>query len=264
MPIIPIECSMRRGANIRFRLWTKWKNYWAKPIKDPFQVPILINNFNRLAYLEQLIAWLERAGYRKIYIIDNNSDYPPLVEYYRQSPHTVFRLNRNQGHFSIWETIIFSRFSRDYYVYTDPDIVPDETCPSDIMSYFKSLLEAYPWAKKVGFGLRIDDLPDHYALKQQVIQWETQFWQRPVQQDVFDALIDTTFALYRPGAKGGADGPAIRTAGKYIARHMPWYENSQALDDETLYYLRSCSKASSWYSATKGENDQYSHESNGQ
>lgn len=257
MPIIPIECSMRRGANILFRLRTKWNKIWRRPIRDPFQIPILINNFNRLTYPIQLIQWLEQAGYKNIYIIDNQSDYPPLLEYYHKTPHTVFRLDRNQGHFSIWETILFSRFSDDYYVYTDPDVVPSESCPVDVLAHFRGLLQRYPHAKKVGFGLRIDDLPNHYELKEQVIQWENQFWQNQLEPHVYDALIDTTFALYRPGAKGGADGPAIRTAGDYVARHLPWYENSRHLDEETQYYLRSCSKASSWYSAVKGENDQY-------
>jgi hypothetical protein len=74
---------------------------------------------------------------------------------------------------------------------------------------------------------------------------------------VYDALIDTTFALYRPFAQGGADGPAIRTGGKYVAKHLPWYENSSNLSPETEYYLKTSSSASSWYAAAKGENKQY-------
>jgi hypothetical protein len=248
---------MRKGANIWFRIVTKLKKIGQRPISNPYKIPIIINNFNRLDFLKQQIDWLQKAGYTNIHIIDNQSTYPPLLEYYKTLPYTIYRLDRNQGHFSIWETILFSRFSHDYYVYTDPDILPVEGCPSNILAYFQSLLHKYPGYKKVGFGLLINDLPDSYNLKPKVVKWEQQFWEKPLEQDVYDALIDTTFALYRPGAKGGADGPAIRTAGKYVARHLPWYENSAALDEETQYYLRSSSAASSWYAAAKGENEQY-------
>lgn len=257
MPIVPIECSMRKGANIKFRLITKLKNLFKKPITNPFRIPIIINNFNRLSFLQMQIEWLEVAGYTNIYIIDNHSTYPPLLAYYKTLPYTIFKLNRNQGHFALWETILFSRFTKDYYVYTDPDILPIKECPNNILHYFKELLQKYPHAKKVGFSLAINDLPNHYSLKEKVINWEKQFWTKPLENEVFDALIDTTFALYRPGAKGGADGPAIRTGGKYIAKHLPWYENSNKLDEETKYYLKSCTKASSWYATIKGENEQY-------
>ena len=48
----------------------------------PFwQVPILINSFNRLHSLQRLMNWLLRAGYANLHIIDNASSYPPLLRY---------------------------------------------------------------------------------------------------------------------------------------------------------------------------------------
>lgn len=257
MPIINIECSMRRGANIGFRIRTKIKRLLQRPISSSFNFPIIINNFNRLAYLRKQIEWLEHAGYRNIYIIDNNSTYAPLLKYYRTLPYTVYRLNKNQGHFSLWETVIFMKFSNDYYVYTDPDILPVEYCPSNILEYFREILQAYPTYHKAGFALKIDDIPEHFNLKHSVIKWEQQFWKTSLDLNIYDALIDTTFALYRPGSKGGANIMAIRTAGKYMARHLPWYENSDMLDDETINFLTTSSSASSWYATSRGENKQY-------
>lgn len=43
---------------------------------------IIINNRNRLEYLEMLINSLEKKRYFNIFIIDNNSPYPPLLEFY--------------------------------------------------------------------------------------------------------------------------------------------------------------------------------------
>ena len=42
------------------------------PFKD---VPIVINNFNRLDSLKRLIAGLESRGYRNIHIIDKTTSY---------------------------------------------------------------------------------------------------------------------------------------------------------------------------------------------
>lgn len=44
------------------------------PYRD---VPIFINSFNRVNCLRQLIQWLQTHGYRRIFVIDNASTYPP-------------------------------------------------------------------------------------------------------------------------------------------------------------------------------------------
>ena len=65
---------------------------------DGKTVPVFLIAYNRLGYLRQLVAWLERAGYSDIRIIDNCSSYPPLLEYLERSPHAVHRMDRNYGH----------------------------------------------------------------------------------------------------------------------------------------------------------------------
>lgn len=257
MPIVRIQCSMQKKANIIFRLKCKIRGIFKLNSKSIYDIPIIINNYNRLNYLSQQIEWLNNSGYRNLFIIDNNSNYQPLLSYYKQLPYTIFMLDKNVGHFSLWETILFMRFKDDFYVYTDPDILPINECPRDFLSHFKNVLDRYPDFKKVGFGLKIDDLPQQYILSEKVINWEKQFWMKELENDLYDALIDTTFALYRPGSKGGADGPAIRTSGKYLARHLPWYENSENLDSETEHYTATSSTVSSWYSSLKGQNKQY-------
>lgn len=257
MPILPIECSIQKGANIIFRLKTKLLKLRPVVTSDYKKFPIIINNYNRLDYLLKLIKWLEGAGMTNIFIIDNNSDYQPLLNYYRRTPYTVFKLDKNKGHLALWETIIFTRFSSQYYVYTDPDILPVEECPLNTVQHFYNMLQQYPQASKVGFGLKIDDLPEGYLLRDKVIRWEKQFWKKEVEHEVYDALIDTTFALYRPGAKGGASITALRTGGRYTARHLPWYEDPKSLSAESRYYYKSASNASSWYAALKGEETPY-------
>ena len=62
---------------------------------DPKAIPIIINNRNRYTFLLQLIEALELRGYTNIHILDNDSDYPPLLEYYARTKHSVHFLNAN-------------------------------------------------------------------------------------------------------------------------------------------------------------------------
>ena len=209
-------------------------------------IPVIINNYNRIICLRKLIAWLEKAGMRNIYIIDNNSCYPELLNYYQTTKHTVIRLNANIGYKSVWDTNIHLWFTGLPYVYTDPDILPIEECPLDAVGYFQQLLKEHQAYTKVGFSLKIDDIPDFYPQKEQVISWESKFWKKPIKKELYEADIDTTFALYRSGTRNQQWGKTLRTAGEYMARHLPWYENPATLSDEEIYY-RNKTIGSSWY-----------------
>ena len=160
--IIPIKAGVAINHNKLFRLVGKIRSFLSKSEMVNYRkVPVIINNFNRLEYLQKLISWLEWAGMKSIYIIDNNSSYPPLLAYYKKTKHIVFRLNKNVGHMALWQSHIFMGFKNRPYVYTDPDIVPVDECPKNVIAYFWELLMKYPDFGRVGFGLKIDDLPDH-------------------------------------------------------------------------------------------------------
>jgi hypothetical protein len=158
----------------------------------------------------------------------------------------VFLLNENVGHLSLWKSGLYKQFQHDYYVYTDPDVLPDEECPDDVIEFFWRKLQQYPSIEKIGFGLKIDDLPDHYADKTKVIDWESKYWKKPVEENVFDAELDTTFALYRPYTNGAKwVQKAYRTGKPYVASHLPWYEDSANDSEETLFYKKEIRQGSS-------------------
>lgn len=213
-------------------------------------IPVLINNFNRLNYLSQQINWLESQGIQNIFIIDNDSTYEPLVDYYSKTPHNVIKLKYNVGYLSPWETVIHDNFRDRPYIYTDSDIVPVVECPNDWLDKFFYYLDKYSEIQKVGFGLKIDDLPDSYKNKYRVIKDEQQFWVSEVEKDLFDAPIDTTFALYRPHARGGYWEKAYRTGGDYVARHLPWYADSENPTAEDLFYSQSAKTSTYWTKLT--------------
>ena len=237
----PVRSITMRAKHI---LW-----YGRHP-KDPdyHRIPIIINNFNRLDCLQKLIKALEERGYTDIHILDNLSTYPPLLAWYETCPYDVIRLDRNIGYRAIWLSGVYERFKRSFYVYTDSDVVPDENCPEDFMKRFMNVLRKYPRCLKVGFGLRIDDLPDHYAQKEAVLANEGRFWKEPLGDGLYKAQIDTTFALYRPYCYGPANDHhlMIRTGAPYVARHLPWYADSAQLSEEDRYYIQTTRQSTHW------------------
>lgn len=230
------------------------KRYWRKKmgldILQPEQfnsIPIIINNFNRLNCLLLLIQKLEEYNLRNIIILDNNSSYPPLLDYYKTCKYPIHYLNENLGFLALWKSNLYDNiYSKSYYVLTDPDVIPDSDCPKDFIAHFYNLLQKYPGLDKIGFNLRIDNIPEHYDRKQQVIEVESPFWKQKVSHDYYKAAIDTTFALYRPGVKGGFWLNAGRTLPPYSALHLPWYEDSEHPDEETLYYRNQSVYSKNW------------------
>ncbi len=214
------------------------------------QTPIYIICRDRLEPLKTLVKWLEGMGMKNVILIDNDSIFPPLVDYLGKTSYQVIPTRKNVGHTSPWNSGIVKSLSPEkFYIVTDPDVIPTAECPRDVIKRFYSLHKKYLLYEKVGFGLRIDDLPDHYPLKESVVTWESQFWNNTLEENVFEAGIDTTFALYKPFTYRYTLHPSIRTGGKYIARHLPWYsgpDSAKTSDEEKFYRLRANPDINSW------------------
>jgi glycosyltransferase involved in cell wall biosynthesis len=220
--------------------------YKAKYHNKCLSIPIIINNKNHVSYLKRLIASLEKRGYNNIHIIDNNSDYPQLLDFYNTTKYNVFRLPINVGFCALWDTDIFDLFKDQYYVYTDSDLEIIEECPDDFMVVMHYLLNKYS-LDKVGFSLLTNDLPNHFKNKSEVESWESQFQKEKIERLAFQAPIDSTFALYKPNCFGYAGMlSSFRTSYPYSARHLPWYENSSSLTQEQAYYYKNAKTSSHW------------------
>lgn len=206
------------------------------PSSVAVRVPVIITVRDRVSPLVELVTWLEQLDHVSIILLDNDSRYPPLLEYLASSPHQVVRLGRNLGPRSAWLSGVAQRVGlRTPYVVTDPDVVPVPECPTDVLGHFADLLVRHPGIGRVGFGLRIDDLPTSNPRADDIITWESQFWDHEVEPGVFAADIDTTFALYRPGVAVKGSG-ALRTGAPYVARHLAWYDDPRAPDEEEQFY----------------------------
>lgn len=214
---------------------------------DQNNVPFFIISFNNLTYLKNTIKSLEKYNIANICIIDNNSDYPPLIDYLKGLPYQVHFLGKNWGHRVLWDSHIFDDvIYNQIYVVTDPDLEFNSNLPPNFLYHMYKLLVQFPNITKVGFALKIDDLPKS-DMSNKVLSWEKQFW-KDVQKDnnyeLYRANIDTTFALYRPGKIGRYNFyTALRIAGNFCAKHLPWYGDC----DEISYYRKTASaNSASW------------------
>lgn len=229
------------------------------------QIPIFIISFNRLEVLKAAISSFKKLSPEPAIIIhDASSTYKPLLDYLDELESlgtTIFRnqpsINSASGLNKLSYTIelYFSNHRPTYYVVTDPDIAFDVEVPPDCLDIYRHLLELHPDIEVAGPMLRIDDLPDHYPLKDVVIHrhgqkfhnqkhYKTRYRDKEI--SFIFAPIDTTFGMYRPGFKFRRLCSGVRVSEPYWARHLDWYINPNDLMPDQAEYLRTASKVSHW------------------
>lgn len=203
--------------------------------------PVFITNRNRLTSTRQLVEWLRQADQvERIVILDNASTYPPLLEWYGKLQDVCVRpMPKNCGPWAFWDYKLYEEFDSQYVV-TDSDIVPADCCPKDLITRLEDVLSRHQSRRKVGPGLRLDNLPDLFPGKQLTIAENQKFWPpqaQEVEPGVYSGALDSTFALHRArsGFVDQFDHLSLRTGFPYVAEHRPWY--TWPLDEEEMYYL---------------------------
>jgi hypothetical protein len=195
--------------------------------------------YNRLELPKKMADFLFSHGIDPVFI-DNNSDYPPLLEYYKTTPYEVIKMDQNYGYKVVWEQDILKRLNiTGNYIVTDPDL-DLSGIPDDFLSVLEEGLRRYPRFDKCGFSLEINDLP-HTEFNP--INYEKQFWQHPLDSMYFKAAIDTTFALYKVPYHSFN---ALRTNRPYTCRHRPWYYfDFEDMPEDEQYYFKTCKESHS-------------------
>jgi hypothetical protein len=135
----------------------------------------------------------------------------------------------------------------------------------DLLEVMHRLMLQFPDKQKIGIGLRVDDLPDHFPLKASVVKWETSLIGKRLDSLAVEAPVDTTFALYKKDRwhLENSVGFSMRTAAPYMARHLPWYVDHDHLDEEEKYYMTSASSASSYASVLSHNQSRAKEDSSG-
>lgn len=198
-------------------------------------IAIVINNRNRLGTTKNMVDKLLLLNPdERIIIIDNDSTYQPLLDWYDEVNTKVeIHLCPNEGHLAIWGTGLYRDLGR-FFVYTDSDIELNDNFPKDWKTrMFETWLK---YEKKVALAIRTDDLPDHYRYKNQVIRNEGRWWLTEIEPNIYEADTDTTFFLMEN--YGDNQYASVRMAHPdMVCRHIPWYLDLNNLSKEEKYYL---------------------------
>lgn len=214
---------------------------------DPIgNVTVVLNNRNLLSWPKAMIERiLQFKSLAEIIIVDNDSTYEPLLEWYLTIPHRIIRV-KNIGHQAPWVPEINSQIKTDFYIVSDPDLDLSST-PIDCIEHLAMCLIRFKEMGKVGLGLDISTVPKESPYFSHVNSHEKQFWDLPLIANLIrPAPVDTTFAIYNKKlmnfyqvAGGRADMP-------YMARHLPWEIVDK--DDEFSHYLQHANESSSYKS----------------
>lgn len=211
------------------------------------KIPLIIPNYNQLTYLRNLINWWKwyHPDY-PVFIVDNGSDYPPLLEYYESLSDALVFINRNTENDFIGNLTRFisSNKEYEYYVVSDPDIMPHPNTPPNFLEIWKRYLDnGY---HRIGFNLITEDLPDWLHDKNMIQHNEKELLIEEVVNEHgfpgYRAPIDTTFAMYTTKNKGWhapVDGNLWTNCIRlFNAFHLGWYVNGDYLNEEMRHYFQ--------------------------
>lgn len=231
-------------------------------------IPVFVNSFNQPTYLRNLITKLITEKFCNINIIDNQSSNLETLNYYKYLTQeykkvSIYYYNANMGPRYFHLSGLYKILGDVPHIYTDPDLDFDFLA-IDFLSQLLDLAETYKIAK-VGCALEI---PNENEIKSDLIftpphengksfgvrDWELQFWRNPLESDVYNAPIDTTFHLFNPKyfSLGDPLSPylsGIRVAKKgFVMKHMPWYKDDRLPDSERNFYSKTGYEHNSWRS----------------
>ena len=203
----------------------------------------VILNFNRLLLTKNTVDWCLKHSLEPI-ILDNASNYQPLLDYYNSKPCEVVRLGKNHGHKVLWEQWLFRLIGiRGNYLLTDPDLDLSGV-PDDFLEVMQEGLDRYLTFDRIGLSLEIDDLP-LTDLGRSVYKHEIRFWNKPLDALYYEAEVDTTFALHKITNYNTFN--SLRVGKPYTVRHIPWYYTDfNSLSDDDKNYFQTANNSFSW------------------
>ena len=226
-----------KNKNLVHELWSFWNKF------DCWKVPIFINARDRVEVMKKQIEWLLEAGYKNLIILDNDSTYPKLLEYYgeldKDKRIKIIRLEKNLGFKALWKSNILEKLKISTpYVYTDPDVVPVENCPKDFVKYLWKILDGNHELRKVGPGLVYNDITcfNNEGIKNTIGRFQLT---NEVEKNIHFAPVDTTFALYS-NVRHYNLRFSVRAFGEeknIMLRHLPWYFDYNNLPEDEQYYM---------------------------
>ena len=213
-------------------------------------IPIIVCSFNNVTYLQNMLAQLRARSLSNLIVVDNASSAPSMQEYLGAIATTtkVVRLQENGGPHYIFLSEAAYRWLPDLFCLTDPDLMFNPDLPGNFLEELADLTGRFEIGK-AGFALDVtnrgamrDELFEIGGKSYRIWEWEEQFWRDGIGatsggDPIFRANIDTTFALYNKRYfKREAHADAVRVAGRFTCRHLPWYRDYGMQEAEAETY----------------------------
>jgi hypothetical protein len=199
-------------------------------------IPVYVLSHDNPTHVYAMIRFLRCYGVSNITVYDTASSLPLHLDLLSalERVATVQRLPDNAGPRSFLEAANLPTLPR-HFALTDPDIRPHPDLPPNFLAYLAFLTRAFP-GRKAGFALDLA-LRDQFipgihdpASGATIAEWEGKhFWGTRLPMPaggppdpLFDASIDTTFAVYDRDAYKVGSGDGVRVGGTFTATHVPW------------------------------------------
>jgi len=214
------------------------------------KVVIFVVTFNRLNTLRRsLDAYRGFATPHEIVIINNGTDDPHALEYLNSLPYKVYTFPQIFTTDALGANIAAGvRKYYDegnyapYYAVSDCDIC-FEGAPHNTLDAYIDLYQALGGRFNVGPALMIDQIPNHYPLKNKAII-DSAFDLLPRNQRTWNGIqysevpIDTTFCLFSASNTHFRRlTNTIRVNKPYAAHHLDWYIDIRSPQEDQVRYM---------------------------
>lgn len=216
------------------------------------KIPVVIINRDLLTWPSKMVEDLKTFdNIGDIIIVDNQSTYEPLLEWYKTNPCEIIYSPVNYGQSVPWDLKLHHERSFNYYVVTDPDMDLSET-PKDSLTYLVQKMEEHPEYDRIGLTLSNYDLPEDSPYHFHVKTWQ----ERSVPEDsiknglLTKQIFDTTFGMYN--ITRHFSGTSCCTQLPYGVKHIPWnitkdeIQNLKEKNYEFYYYLKNATSSASY------------------
>lgn len=221
-------------------------------------VPVVINSYNQLTYIKNIVNKLTLAGFGNIYISDQCSNIQELIDYLSSGNGKIFNVfwsAKNNGPHDFFISGKYRIFAEVPFMYSDPDLDWDYLAPNYLTRLFEIAKKYNTF--KVGSALTIPDPVDlkpgisfanGNGVNVTVPEHEAQFWVNELEANVYNSPIDTTMHLFLPGYYN-PERPLItglRVSGEgFQLKHLPWWKDDLMSKQEKCDYLLTASH-NSW------------------
>ena len=270
----------KRAAKANHRLERERKAakpFWTDELSEEAlrtTLPVFVNSYNQFSYLRDTVNWFWRHEFKNVCVLDNQSDSPELLDYFKSSDFTskarVVHLGENLGPRRALAHAAAAADTYRGFVFTDPDLLLPDPCAPDLLKTMIEMGLRHDYVK-VGLALSLNpalvDLDRVTFRSKTVEQVERKYWKNKLEEGVFKATTDTTFFAYVPRAGAPAPFneygtqqakiPAIRVGRRgFVAIHRPWLYQDTVPQSELDNYAKTVSRYSTFVRAQRSADAQ--------